>query len=78
MEASSWLLEARTMKWKVGRHRGGSGDKRVGSEEAASEPSEAHLAVNVCATQWLRGGWPPWGGWLPQALWRAAGAIFAG
>ena len=32
MEASGWLLEAKTVKQKVRRHRGGSVDERVGSD----------------------------------------------
>ena len=26
----------------------------------------------------MRSGWPPWGGWPPEALRRAAGAMFVG
>ena len=63
------------MKWKVRRHRGGSGYKRVGSEEASPQK---HLAAHLCATQWLGVGRPPWGGWPLEALWRAAGAMFVG
>ena len=38
MEASGWLSEGgggRIRNWKVMGYRGGSGDKRVGSEEAS-------------------------------------------
>ena len=28
---------------------------------ASVGPPEAHLAAHLCVTQWLRGGWPPWG-----------------
>ncbi len=35
-------------------------------------PLDAHLVAHPCATQWLRGGWPP------ETLWRAAGAMFVG
>ena len=69
-QTGCWRPES--VKWK---DRGGSGDKRVGSEEAASgDPLEAHLASHLCITQRLRGGWPPWGGRPSEALWRAAGA----
>ena len=33
MEASSWLLDARTMKQKIRKHEAWSGDKRVDSGE---------------------------------------------
>ena len=39
---------------------------------------EAHIADHVSATQWVRDGRPPQGGWPPEALWRAAGAMFVG
>ena len=35
-----------------------------------------HITGHLCATQWLRGGWPLWGGWPPEVFGRAAGAMF--
>ena len=75
MEASGWLSQARTSD--------------AGTEEAqrrvrgksrlrGGRRPEAHLAAHRCATQWLRIGWPTWGGWPVEALWRAAGALFVG
>ena len=37
--------------------------------------AEAHLAAHLCATQGMRGGWPPWDGCPLAARWRAAGAM---
>ena len=50
-------------------------DKRVGSE--VSSLRRPTLQPNS-ATQWLKVGWPPQGGWPPGALWRAAGGMFVG
>ena len=67
------------MKRKLSRHRGESEDERVGSQVAASSGlPEAHLAAHLCDTQWMKGGWPPWGGCPPAAWQRAAGAMFVG
>ena len=54
------------MKRKISRYRGRSEDKMVGSEAAnLQRPSRAQL----CATQWMRGGWRPWGGCLLEGRW---------
>ena len=67
------------MKWNIRRHRGGSWDKKYAQRRLASGgPPEAHLAAHLCATQWLRGGWPPLGGWPLATLWRAARAMILG
>ena len=59
MEASDWLLEARTRE----------GEKQEAQRWLASDgPPEAHLAARLWASQWGRGGWPPWGGWLGSPL----------
>ncbi len=45
------------VKRNVRRHRTRPGGERVGSEEGSLwKPSEAHLAAQLCATQWMRAG----------------------
>ena len=63
------------MKQIIRRHRGGSEEQEVGSDEMLLK---AHLAAHLSATQPLRSGWPPQGGWPQEALWRATGAMFIG
>ena len=67
------------MKRKDRRHREGQGiEKQAQRRPACRGPLGAHLASQFCATQWMRGGWPPWDGWPPEALYKAAGAMFVG
>ena len=39
---------------------------------------EAHLAACLCATEWLRAGWPLQDGWPLEALWGTTGALSVG
>ncbi len=67
------------MKQNDRRQRGGSADKEKAQRRQTSGGCpDAHLAAHLSATQWLRGGWPPWGQWLLETLWRAAGSMFVG
>ncbi len=43
--------------------------------QASRGPPEAHLAAYLCVTQWMSGGWPPWGSWPPEVIWRAAAIL---
>ena len=55
--------------WNMRRHRGGSGDKRVGSEKASLQRPSGDPP---CCP------WPPWGGWPSGALTTVADAMFIG
>ena len=60
---------------KSGGTEDGQGIKEQAQRRLASGgPPDAHL----CATQWLRVGCPPQGGWSPETLWRVAGAMLVG
>ena len=56
------------MKWKISRHRGGSGDKRAGSEVASIhkstlQPPKFHPVAEgrLVSTRWLASRGPPEG-----------------
>ena len=41
----------------------------IKSRLKGDQPSEAHLATHLWATQWLRVNWPQWGGWPLGSRW---------
>ncbi len=71
-----WRRQCGSIKLAIGCQNQWGG-KSGGTEEEASEASlVAHFASHVCAMQWLRGGWPPQGGWPLLRLWRHGGAMY--
>ena len=71
MNASCWLFEARTSETRRVAQR-----RARGARSRLKSPQEAHLEAHLCVTQWLRGNWPSWGGWSPEAHWETTGAMF--
>ncbi len=61
------------MKLKITRHRDRSEVDRLGGGQPL-EATEGPSCSPPCGTQWLRVGWPPWGGQPLEACCRAAPA----